>query len=54
MDEITALTTTASLNHITPEEKHYLQLMALAQLGGVLDGHEFVRCETPSRQEVLR
>lgn len=48
MDEITALTTTASLNHITPEEKHYLQLTALAQLGGVLEDHEFVRCETPS------
>lgn len=48
MDEITALTTTASLNHITPEEKHYLQLMALAQLGGVLDGQEFIPCETPS------
>ena len=38
MDEITALTTSSSLSHVTPEEKQYLQLLALAQLGGVFDG----------------
>ena len=37
MDEITALTTSSSLSHVTPEEKQYLQLLALAQLNGVDD-----------------
>mgnify|MGYP001527847706 CR=1 FL=1 len=48
MDEITALTTSSSLSHVTPEEKQYLQLLALAQLGGVFDGRSFVRCATPA------
>ena len=48
MDEITALTSASSLSHVTPEEKQYLQLLALAQLGGVFDGEQFVRCATPA------
>ena len=43
MDEITALTTSSSLSHVTPEEKQYLQLLALAQLGGVLSAEEMAQ-----------
>lgn len=48
MDEITALTTTPAVNPVTAEERHYLQLLALAQLGGVLRDGQRVSCEVPA------
>lgn len=45
MDEITPV---MPINRITPEEKHYLQLTALAQLGGVLNDSTFIPCPSPA------
>ena len=47
IDEMTALTTT-TVTHISPEENHYIQLLALAQMGGRLTREGFVPCETPT------
>ena len=47
IDEMAALTTT-TVTHISPEENHYIQLLALAQMGGRLTREGFVPCETPT------
>lgn len=47
IDEVAALTTT-TVTHISPEEKHYIQLLALAQMGGRLAAGRFLRCEAPA------
>ena len=47
IDEVAALTTT-TVTHISQEEKHYIQLLALAQMGGRVAAGRFVRCEAPA------
>ena len=47
IDEVAALTTT-TVTHISQEEKQYIQLLALAQMGGRLTADGFLRCDTPA------
>lgn len=48
VDDLTALTTPASVSRMTSEEKQYLQLLALSQMGGVFSSGEFTPCQIPA------
>lgn len=53
IDEVAALTTT-TVTHISQEEKQYIQLLALAQMGGRLTAGGFLRCDTPAVVKIGR
>ena len=48
VDDITALTTPTVNSRMTAEEKQYLQLLALSQLGGVYKEGEYQPCSIPA------
>ena len=47
-DEFTPLSVPTPVAQVSPEERQYLQLTALSQLGGAFFDGQFTPCETPS------
>ena len=48
VDDITALTTPTVNSRMTAEEKQYLQLLAMSQLGGIYKEGEYQPCSIPA------
>ena len=48
VDDITSLTTPTVNSRMTAEEKQYLQLLALSQLGGIYKEGEYQPCSIPA------
>ena len=53
VDDITALTTPTVNSRMTAEEKQYLQLRAMSQLGGVYKEGEYQPCSIPAGQSII-
>lgn len=47
MDDFNTPTPSTAVNQISPEERQYLQLTSLAQLGGAMYGDEIVSMDAP-------
>ena len=48
LNEFTPLSAPTPVTQVSPEERQYLQLTALSQLGGAFFDGQFIPCETPS------